>query len=146
MAEPHVLTGLLAKRAEIAGKIEHLQDELRQLVIDLDHIDASIHFLVAIELQALHARPVPAPHHAFRGQVTRTVITALRNAKKPHTTQDIAQRVMAERGLDTANVRLLKTMKKRAGGCLRNLQKQGRVSRQPDRSNSCSGSMYAKPA
>jgi hypothetical protein len=39
MAEPHVLTGLIAKRAEIAGKIEHLQ-ELRQLVIDLDHIDA----------------------------------------------------------------------------------------------------------
>jgi hypothetical protein len=43
MAEPHVLTGLIAKRAEIAGKIEHLQDQLRQLVIDLDHIDASIH-------------------------------------------------------------------------------------------------------
>jgi hypothetical protein len=33
----------MAKRAEIAGKIEHLQDQLRQLVIDLDHIDASIH-------------------------------------------------------------------------------------------------------
>jgi hypothetical protein len=29
MAEPHVLTGLIAKRAELAGKIEHLQDELR---------------------------------------------------------------------------------------------------------------------
>ena len=41
MADPHVLTGLMAKRAEIAGRIEHLQDQLRQLVIDLDHIDAA---------------------------------------------------------------------------------------------------------
>jgi hypothetical protein len=41
------------------------------------------------------------------------------------------QRVMAERGLDTASVRLLKTMTKRAGACLRNLQRQDAVSRQP---------------
>jgi hypothetical protein len=43
MAEPHVLTGLIAKRAELAGQIEHAQDKLRQLAIDLDHIDAAIH-------------------------------------------------------------------------------------------------------
>jgi hypothetical protein len=43
MADPHVLTDLIAKRAEMAGKIEHLRDQLRQLVVDLDHIDASIH-------------------------------------------------------------------------------------------------------
>jgi hypothetical protein len=54
----------MAKRAEIAGRIEHLQDQLRQLV---------------------------------------------------------------ERGLEAANVRLLKTMTKRAGACLRNLQRQGGV-------------------
>ena len=35
MADPHVLTGLISKRAEIAGQIEHTQDKLRQLVIDL---------------------------------------------------------------------------------------------------------------
>ena len=48
MADPHVLTGLMAKCAEIAGKIEHLQDQLRQLVIDLDHIDASIHMSLCL--------------------------------------------------------------------------------------------------
>ena len=131
VADPHVLTGLIAKRAALVGQIEHTQDQLRQLVIDLDHIDATIHiFDPSIELEDIKARPVPAPHHAFRGQVTRIVLTTLRNAKKPLTTQDIAQRVMAERGLDTANVRLLKTMTKQAGACLRNLQKQGAVTRQ----------------
>jgi hypothetical protein len=130
MADPHVLTGLIAKRAEIAGQIEHTQDKLRQLVIDLDHVDAAIHiFDPAIELQEIKARPVPPKHHAFRGEVTRIVLTALRNAKKPLTTFDVAQRVMAERGLDTTNARLLKTIGKRTGACLRHLQKQGGVTR-----------------
>lgn len=132
MAEPHVLTGLIAKRAEIAGQIEHTQDKLRQLVIDLDHIDAAIHiFDPSIELEEIKARPVPPRHQAFKGEVTRIVLTALRNAKRPLTTAEIAQRVMAERGLDTANVRLLKTMQKRTGACLRHWEHKGVATKQP---------------
>jgi hypothetical protein len=57
MADPHVLTGLIAKRAEIAGQIEHTQDKLRQLVIDLGHVDAAIHiFDPSIELEELLPR------------------------------------------------------------------------------------------
>src|SRR5262249_10874681 len=115
---------------------------------DANIADASIHiFDPSIELEAIKARPAPAPHHAFRGQVTRLVLTSLRNAKKPLTTQDIAMRVMAERGLDTANVRLLKTMTKRAGACLQGLQKQGGVTRQPGpgRGSSCCGSLPDNP-
>ena len=53
-------------------------------MIDLDHIDASIHiFDPSIELEEIKARPVPPKHHAFRGQVTRIVLTTLRNVKKP---------------------------------------------------------------
>ena len=36
MENEHVLGGLTRKRAEIAGQIEHSQDALRKLVIDLD--------------------------------------------------------------------------------------------------------------
>ena len=132
MTEPHALTGLIAKRSEIAGQIEHTQDKLRQLVIDLDHIDASIHiFDPSIELEEIKARPVPPRHQAFKGEVTRIVLATLRNAKKPLTTADIAQRVMAERGLDTANLRLLKTMQKRTGACLRHWEHKGVASKQP---------------
>jgi hypothetical protein len=42
MGDPHVLTGLIAKRAELAGQIAVMQDKLRKLVVDLDHIDAAI--------------------------------------------------------------------------------------------------------
>ena len=59
MADPHVLSGLVAKRAEIAGRIEHMQDQLRQLVIDLDHIDASIHIFDPSGQDAPAAAPEP---------------------------------------------------------------------------------------
>ena len=128
MADPHVLTALVRKRAEIAGQIEHTQDRLRQLVIDLDNLDATIHlFDPSIELQDIKSRPVPPRHHAFKGEVSRIVLTTLRNAKKPLTTAEIAQRVIAERGLDTANARLVKLIGKRTGACLRDHRKRGVV-------------------
>ena len=126
MADPHVLTGLIAKRREIAGQIEHLQDQLRQHVIDLDHVDAAIHiFDPSIELLEIKSRPVPPRHQAFKGEVTRIVLATLRNAKRPLTTAEIAQRVMAERGLDTENARLVKLIGKRTGACLRHWERRG---------------------
>ena len=75
MADPHVLTGLISKRAEIAGQIEYTQDKLRQLMIDLDHVDAAIHiFDPSVELEDIKTRPVPPQHHAFRGEVSRIVL------------------------------------------------------------------------
>ena len=128
MADPHVLTGLISKRREIAGQIEHTQDQLRQLVIDLDHVDAAIHiFDPSIELEEIKSRPVPPRHQAFKGEVTRIVLATLRNAKRPLTTAEIAQRVMAERGLETNNAQLLKTIGKRTGACLRHWRVKGIV-------------------
>jgi hypothetical protein len=49
-------------------QIEHLQDNLRQLVIALDNLDATIHlFDPSIELGEIRKRPVPPRLHAFRG-------------------------------------------------------------------------------
>lgn len=123
---PNTVHGLIAKRAEIAGKIEHLQDQLRALVIDLDNIDHTIHvFDPTIELEGVYKKPVPPRHQAFRGQVTRIVLTTLKNAKKPLTSRELAQRVMAERGLDTANLKILKLMQSRVGACMKHLEKKG---------------------
>ena len=42
MPNEHVLSGLIAKRAELAGKIEMMQREMRVLVATIGHIDATI--------------------------------------------------------------------------------------------------------
>jgi len=126
MAEPHVITALVKKRGELAGQIDHAQCVVRQLVIDLDNLDSAIHlFDPSIELQEIKARPVPPRHQAFRGKVSRIVLAALRNASKPITAQDIAQHVMAERGLNSADAKLLRLIGKRVGACLRHHRSKG---------------------
>ena len=41
-ALPHVVTALIAKRAELAGAIENLQGQLKQAVVDLDNVESSL--------------------------------------------------------------------------------------------------------
>jgi hypothetical protein len=68
MAETHVLSALLDKRAELAGKIEFVQTELRQLIIDLDNLDATIRlFDPEIDLEAIKPKPLPAKCCLSRG-------------------------------------------------------------------------------
>jgi sigma54-dependent transcription regulator len=128
MADPHVLTGLIKKRAELAGEIEAAQSRLRMLVIDLDHLDATIRlFKPDIDLEDIRPKPLPPQHHAFKGEVTRIVLDTLRQSTKPMTTNELAQHVMAERGLNTADKKLVRVIGKRVGACLRHWRARGTV-------------------
>jgi hypothetical protein len=120
MAETHVVSALIRKRAEIAGRIEQTQSDLRQLIIDLDNLDATIRlFKPDIDLQEIKPKPLPPRHHAYKGEISRIVLETLRQSQKPLTAQEIAQHVMAERGLNTADKRLVRLIGKRVGACLR---------------------------
>src|SRR5881227_2625876 len=92
---PHVVTGLIDKRREIAGKIEDLQVQMRQAVADLDHIEASLRiFKPDLDLEEIMPRPVPPPHAAFRGEVSRIILDTLRKSTKPLTTLQITLALM----------------------------------------------------
>ncbi len=128
MAEPHVITALIAKRAEIAGKIEATQSELRSLIIDLDHVDAALRiFDPDIDLSDVRPRALPARHRSFRGGVQRTVLAALRKSNKPMAAYELAKHVMAERGLDMSDKRLLVVVAKRVGASLRQMRAKNYV-------------------
>ncbi len=78
-----VIFALVRKPAKLAGQIEHNQEQLRQLIVDLDNVDATIHlFNSTIELEAIKAWPVPEQHRAFRGEVTRIVLATLRKRQE----------------------------------------------------------------
>lgn len=126
MAETHVVSALIRKRAEIAGQIEQTQSDLRQLIIDLDNLDATIRlFKPDIDLEDIRPKPLPPRHHAYKGEVSRIILEALRQSGKPLTAQDLAQHVMAHRGLNTADKRLVKAIGKRVGACLRHHRDKG---------------------
>jgi prefoldin subunit 5 len=42
MAESQLVSGLVEKRAELAGEVEHYQQELQRLAAELGHLDATI--------------------------------------------------------------------------------------------------------
>lgn len=126
--QPNVLNGLVRKRAEIAGRIEANQEELRKLIVDLDAVEATIRvFDPSVDMMAIHPRPVPPRHAAFKGEVTRVVFVALRRAKEPITSRDIAKFLLRERGLSTEDRDLLVLMTKRVGACLNAKRKQGYI-------------------
>lgn len=128
----HVLSGLLAKRAEVAGQAEALQDQLRQTLIDLDHVDCVILlFDPDAALDEVKPKPLPPRHHAFKGQVTRAILTMLRASKAPLDGHAITLRLMAERELNSADKRLVKTIQKRVGAALRNMRDRGLVASEP---------------
>ncbi|SRR6266487_4555631 len=128
MAETHVLSGLMAKRAELAGKVEFVQTELRQLIIDLDNLDATIRlFNPEIDLVAIKPKPLPARNTAFRGEVARIVLGTLRKADKLLPLHEITMHVMVGRSLNATDKPLLRVLSKRVGACLRHYRQAGLV-------------------
>jgi hypothetical protein len=126
MNNEHTLSGLLRKRAELVKALEHAHTVVRRLVIDLDNLDATIRlFEPGAELEEVQIKPLPPRHAAFQGEVARIILGILRDAGQPMTTHDLTLHVMANRGMNTADVRLVKLMTKRVGSCLRHHRGRG---------------------
>lgn len=124
MGTQHAITALRDKRGELSGNIDALQDQLRAAMIDLDHIDATLRmFDPEIELDEIRPKPLPPRHHAFKGQVTRSILAMLRS-EGAMDAKAITIRLMAERELNAADKALVKAMHKRIGAALRNLRER----------------------
>ncbi len=124
----HVLSGLLKKRSEIAGKIEHAHRELNGLIADLDHIDGAIRIIDPdCDVSLSKSKPYPPRMGAFRGEMARLVLGHLRSASEPSTSLEIAHAVMQARGLNTDDTRAVIVMRKRVGACLYKLKQKGVV-------------------
>lgn len=124
ITQPNVVSALRGKRGELAGQIDALQDQLRAAMIDLDHVDATLRmFDPDIELDEIRPKPLPPRHHAFKGQVTRSILAMLR-AEGAMDAKAITIRLMAERDLNPNDKALQKAMHKRIGAALRNLRER----------------------
>jgi len=121
---PHTIAGLIDKRREIAGKIEHTQRELRNLVVMLDHLDATIRMFDP-DADLGPAKRYPVAHQAFKGQMAQYVLGALREGNgRPVTSLEIAEKVIASRGL-TADQKTMILIRKRVGAALWKYKQRG---------------------
>lgn len=129
MAEPHVITALVKRRAELAGDIENTHETLRKMISDLETLDRTLlMFDPDYEIEAIKPKAFRPPEDwSKRGEMSRMVLSALRQATDALTTRDIALQLITERGLNTGDVKLLRLMTKRVGVCLRDQRNMGRV-------------------
>ena len=120
MADPHVITALVKRRAELAGQIEATHEALRKMVLDLENLDATIQqFDPSYHVEAIRPKAFRRPKDwSNRGEMTRIILSILRQAAEPLTTRDIASQLLTERALDKQDQRLLRLMTKRVGGAL----------------------------
>lgn len=125
----YVLTGLTKRRAELAGEIEATYERLRQLVASLESLDATIlQFDPTYQVESIRPKAFRPPKDwANRGEMTRIVLSILRQAVEPMTTRDIALELLVVRALDKNDRRLLRLMTKRVSVALRLQRDKGSV-------------------
>jgi hypothetical protein len=126
MENEHVISGLIRKRAELAGEIDALEGLMREKLIQLDHIDASIRiFDPDVDLEEIKPKPIPPRGQAGPGEMVRNVLTVLRKASAPMTSQEITIGLMTLRSMNIADKALVRTVSKRVIACLRNHREKG---------------------
>ncbi len=125
----YVLTGLVKRRAELTGDIERIHLQLRNAVDDLENLDKTIRqFAPDFQVETIRPKAFrPPADWANRGQMSRVILSILRQASEPMTTRDIALELLITRALDQSDVRLLKLMTKRVGVALRGQRDNGAV-------------------
>ncbi len=124
-----VVVALVRRRAALAGEIEAIYARLKTLVADLETLDATIiqfdsHYVVeAIRPKAFR----PPEDWSNHGQMSRLVLSILRQAHEPMTSRDIAVEMLVTRALDKNDQRLIRLMVKRVGVALRHQRDNGVV-------------------
>jgi len=124
-----MVTGLAKRRAEIAGELTAAHERVAKLVHDLAAIDAAL-AVVAPDMEVEAMRPKmfrPPDDWANRGQMSRLVLSILRQSHDALTTREIAAQMILERGLDAGDRKLLPLMVRRVGSALRHQRDKGLV-------------------
>ena len=124
-----VLSGLVKRRALIAGEIDAAQSRVRQLHADLAALDIVIRqFDPSYPVDAIAAKRPRGPASLPGGpDIGRTVLGILRDAGGPMTVAAITERVLLLRGLDTADGAVRKAVEGSASRALRHQREKGAV-------------------
>jgi hypothetical protein len=105
MAELHVISALRNKRAELAGVLRQLEQQLVQQRANLAHLDATLR-LFDPDIRPNDIRPKqPRERNAwFRpGECLRLIYDELREATQPLTTRELAERIMRLKAMPAAD-------------------------------------------
>lgn len=122
-----VLPGLVKRRAMLAGQLEAAQSEARRLHADIAAVDAVIRRLdPAYPVDAIATKRPRGPASEGLADLGRTVLDVLRRVGGgPITLPQVAERIVALRGLDPSGGAVLAAIEGSAGRALRHQRSLG---------------------
>jgi len=132
MSEPHVVSALRAKRAEVSSYIKDLERKIANQRANLAHIDATIKiFSPATDPDAIQPKRTYRRSRYFaKGEISRAIFAALRKANgQPIKASIIVDGLVAAKGFQSDDAALIEAMTERVLVVLRRLAKQGAVTK-----------------
>ena len=130
MAEPHVITALRKKRAELAGEVVAARRRLEKLRDDLDAIDRTLRVFDPTQ-HPESIRPVVKRKGARmfgHGECTRAVLNVLRDAPEAMTVDQVAERVALDCAVKTEEPGVAEGLAARVRSALERMRQRGVVS------------------
>lgn len=123
----HTISGLLKKRADLFGEAEQIRDRMAEIKNDIHAIDRVLQSLgYAGDLDA--AMPRQKRDVIFgRGELTRAILSELRDSNRPLSSREVAQSIIALRGEDARDRKYLSDLVKRVSKALRQQRVLGYV-------------------
>jgi hypothetical protein len=126
----YVFSGLIAKRAELAGVIDQLQRQLDQYRADLTHIDGVLRILATdLDPETIRPKRTYRRNRCFgRNELSRLCLGVLRTAAgEPLSADDITGRVIAAKGFDVGDSILRAAIRNQVGSIVKRLHRGGDV-------------------
>ena len=131
MSHSFIISGLIAKRAELSGLITDLEERTHQARADMAHIDATLKLFDPDSVpENIRPKAPAAARSGFfaNGEISRRCREAVRRADgKQISAEEIVRWTMAEKGLDPEDAKLRYNMNKRFLGALHRLQMSGAI-------------------
>jgi hypothetical protein len=112
MADPHIISALRSKRAELSGELIAAEKRIVQLRADIQSLDGAIRVFDPTSAPD-RIRPIlrwKKPALIPRGQCSRAVLDTLRDADTALTVREIAAQLAARYQLDTRNTDAMKAL------------------------------------
>ena len=127
MERPNTISGLQAKRKELATLHNQLVKEAKKVLCDIDHIDACIRlFDPDADIERIRLNRYATKHRAPKGYLKRFVLSQLRDAPEPITSRQITEAWIKDRGLEPDEPTFV-ILRKRVGACLKSCQNDGLI-------------------
>jgi hypothetical protein len=85
-----VVSRLVKRRADLAGEIERTHEALRKMLLDLENLDATIlQFEPNFKVETIKPKAFRPPKDwSNRGQMSRIILSILRQASEPLTSRE----------------------------------------------------------